>query len=286
MQKEYRVELVINNNFVLTKVDGVENILTGKGIGFKKRPGDIIYENEITGQYTIQDPNEKEKFALLTKELDPEVFEITTFITNEIERRSNVKVLAFSFMALADHMQFAIERYRNHQPLTNMMMNELNRFYPHEVELCNEIIDQVNQKYSLKLNEDEAGFIALHLINLLPSTGTDGLTQLKIVSAIIKIIEEYLEVQLDENSFYYQRLVTHLKYFIFRAFNEKENLDKHKSNDFFYRMSKIQYPTLHKCVDLIEEYLDYNYQIKVGKEEKGYLIVHLSGLLSRIEHDK
>ena len=41
----------------------------------------------------------------------------------------------------------------------------------------------------------------------------------------------------------------------------------------------MQYPEITKCVELVQEYLDYNYQIEVSTEEKGYLIIHINNLL-------
>ncbi len=35
----------LNNNMVLVKDNGIEKIILAKGIGFNKKPGDIISEN-------------------------------------------------------------------------------------------------------------------------------------------------------------------------------------------------------------------------------------------------
>ena len=102
------------------------------------------------------------------------------------------------------------------------------------------------------------------------------------IKDIIAIVQDYFEIKFDEDSFYYQRFVTHLKFLVFRIFKDKDT-DESSSirDDFFYRVSKVQYPEIHKCVNLIEEYLDFNYSLTMATEEKGYLVIHLSGLLKR-----
>ncbi len=80
-------------------------------------------------------------------------------------------------------------------------------------------------------------------------------------------------------SFYYQRLITHLKYLVFRIFKQEQT--DSETDDFFYRISRIQYPRIHRCVNIIDEYMNYNYNIHMSTEEMGYLVIHLSALLKR-----
>lgn len=50
----YQVVKVLNNNVCMAKDDkGMECIVVGKGIGFGKRPGDIIEEDKLEKKYSM-----------------------------------------------------------------------------------------------------------------------------------------------------------------------------------------------------------------------------------------
>lgn len=281
MQKNYKIESIINNNFVATRKDGIEIILAGRGIAFGRKIGDYVDQSKIEKTFSLEDARQKQNFTNLAETLPEDLMELTVKVVNVIENSSQLHLKTVTFMALADHIAFALERYQNGQHMPNKLLNEAKRFYPFEIELGKKAIDVIYKETGISLSEDEAGFIAIHLINTSESSDTSGVQQLKMIKDIISIVQDYFEITFDEESFYYQRFVTHLKFFVFRVLKEKENESTSVRDDFFYRVSKVQYPQIHKCVNLIEEYLDFNYSITIANEEKGYLVIHLSGLLKR-----
>lgn len=281
MQKNYKIESIINNNFVATRKDGIEIILAGRGIAFGRKLGEYVDQSKIEKTFSLEDARQKQNFTNLAETLPEDLMELTVKVVNVIENSSQLHLKTVTFMALADHIAFALERYQNGQHMPNKLLNEAKRFYPFEIELGKKAIDVIYKETGISLSEDEAGFIAIHLINTSESSDTSGVQQLKMIKDIISIVQDYFEITFDEESFYYQRFVTHLKFFVFRVLKEKENESTSVRDDFFYRVSKVQYPQIHKCVNLIEEYLDFNYSITIANEEKGYLVIHLSGLLKR-----
>lgn len=281
MQKNYKIESIINNNFVATRKDGIEIILAGRGIAFGRKIGEYVDQSKIEKTFSLEDARQKQNFTNLAETLPEDLMELTVKVVNVIENSSQLHLKTVTFMALADHIAFALERYQNGQHMPNKLLNEARRFYPFEIELGKKAIDVIYKETGISLSEDEAGFIAIHLINTSESSDTSGVQQLKMIKDIISIVQDYFEITFDEESFYYQRFVTHLKFFVFRVLKEKENESTSVRDDFFYRVSKVQYPQIHKCVNLIEEYLDFNYSITIANEEKGYLVIHLSGLLKR-----
>lgn len=280
MQKNYKITSIINNNFIATMKDGKEVIFAGKGIAFGKKIGAEVDEFKIEKIFSLEDDTQKQRFANLTESIPENILNLTVKVVKIIERSSQLQLNTVTFMALADHIAFAIERFNTEQVLPNKLLNEVKRFYPFEIELGKKAIAVIYEETGICLNEDEAGFIAIHLINSSETCDNNGIQQLKMIKDIITIIQDYFEIQFDEDSFYYQRFVTHLKFFVFRIYQEKEK-EMNIRDDFFYRVSKVQYPEIHKCVNLINEYLDYNYQLQMATEEKGYLVIHLSGLLKR-----
>lgn len=78
------------------------------------------------------------------------------------------------------------------------------------------------KRIGIKLPEDEAGYIAIHIINGLENSQKDeGINILEFSKQVIQIIEEVHGFKLDVNSLNYTRLITHLK-FLFKGFSEKK----------------------------------------------------------------
>lgn len=82
------------------------------------------------------------------------------------------------------------------------------------------------------MGEDEAGFIALHMVNA-RIDGNEMKSTLKmteIVQHILNIITYHYGIVLDESSFSYSRFLTHLQYFAMRVIR-KEVI--HSGEEFF-----------------------------------------------------
>ena len=98
---------------------------------------------------------------------------------------------------------------------------------------------------------------------------------------IIDVIESYYGIKLDSNSVYYERFLTHLKYFYARVLKNEMSSDHGLQDDFVFRILKTQYRDAAKCADLIGIYLNSEYDIEITEEEKGYLIIHIMNLVNK-----
>ena len=73
------VKKVYNNNVILAFDGNINNevILTGCGIGFKKKSGDIIDNSKIEKKFIIQDNNFENKVNKLAMKYHEEIFEVS-----------------------------------------------------------------------------------------------------------------------------------------------------------------------------------------------------------------
>ncbi len=72
-----RVLKVFNNNVVsIITEDKREGIVTGAGVGFGKKPGDLINESKVTQSFFIQN-EKKKKFYSFLERTPIEYFEIS-----------------------------------------------------------------------------------------------------------------------------------------------------------------------------------------------------------------
>ena len=69
------------------------------------------------------------------------------------------------YVTLTDHINSAVERYQNGISLKNMMRHEIRKFYPQEYRIGCQAIEWIEKKTGIDLGEDEAAFIAMHIVS-------------------------------------------------------------------------------------------------------------------------
>jgi len=120
------------------------------------------------------------------------------------------------YLTLTDHINYAIERHEMGMETKNALLWEIKRFYNHEFLIGKEALQIINHKLGIQLPEDEAGFIALHLVNAeLDMNQVSQVSEMaQIIQHILSIVKYYFKVDLDEYSLNNERFVTHLKFFV------------------------------------------------------------------------
>ena len=161
----YRVKKVINNNFV-SSIDqkGNQVIIRGLGIGFQKKPGEWIKDDKVEAVYRIEDKATSNKLQELVSQVPKEYIDTCTEIIDNIKSKLNKKLNDNIYITLTDHLSFAIERKQLKQEYSNALLWDIKRFYDEEYKLGLESLDIVEKKHNVRLSDDEAGFIALHIV--------------------------------------------------------------------------------------------------------------------------
>ncbi|MFD1900960.1 PRD domain-containing protein [Enterococcus termitis] len=127
------------------------------------------------------------------------------------------------------------------------------KFYPVEYDLGKMAVKKINKKLNVNLPESEA-FFTLHFVNgQLNSISGDEVFELsELTNEIMKIIIYFYKIDFDETSISYNRLVTHIKYFLMRLLNnEKIN----RLNPDFIDPILNNCPKEVECVELIASFL-------------------------------
>ena len=270
----YEVLKVINNNIVSAKnAEGEEIILRGLGIGFQKKPRDKVEESQIEKIYKIANPNTRNKLQELLSDIPLEYLNTCTEVIEHAKASLKRQLNENIYLTLTDHISFAIERLEKGQCYKNALLMETKRFYPAEYEIGIEALDIIKEKLAVELPIDEAGFIALHIVNAeLDTQMSDMMHITELIQNVLNIIKDYYKIDFDEESLYYDRLVTHLKFFGQRLFN---NEGPRNEDLIFLDMVKRQYPNDYRCAELIRQYIEATYKKSVGEEEMAFLTVHM-----------
>ena len=161
-----RIKKVYNNNLAsILSEEGREVIIMGKGIAFGKRCGDEVDESKIDKRFYQDDDKWNDRFIQLLNDIPTDCVE---FVSKEIEFAKtslNKEFRESVYVSLTDHIYSSISRYKEGVTLKNPMLWEISRFYEPEFEVGLQILDMINDKYDVQLPQDEAGFIAMHLVD-------------------------------------------------------------------------------------------------------------------------
>ena len=274
-----KVIRVFNNNIVATKTeDNKEAIVQGSGIGFGKKPGDLLNEAKIEKRFYIMDEHAS-KFHALFDQVPIEYFQIAELIMEKAQNELNVILDDQIVMALTDHIYFAVERQLKNVSLTNFLNSEISYLYRKEYQIGLWVLDQVEKIVNVKLNKDEAGFIALHIVNASMKKDKQDISDtLVFIKGIMDIIRNSFGIELDMNDLDTTRLMTHLKFLANRViYHENESIDALGD---MYSLLINQKKQLEPCLKAIDEYVLVTFNYQLSQQEKVYLMIHLLRILN------
>lgn len=270
-----KVIKVINNNLV-ESIDNNDNkvIVTGRGLGFKKVPGDEIDENLVERVYTCNDKASSNQLIQLLEKIPLEHIQVTNQIISFAKASLGKKLNKNVYITLADHINFAIERHKDGVVLKNALLWEIKKFYSHEFLVGKEALVIIQNKLGITLPEDEAGFIALHLVNaLMDDISMQKTTDMtKMIERILTIIKYHFNLELDEYSIHYERFITHLKFFAQRIFSETIIADQDAQ---FLEVLKKQYAKEYQCTLKVRDFIKQEYGCELTEDEMIYLTIHI-----------
>lgn len=276
-----KVEKVINNNLVRSRDSHNREILVmGSGLGFKKKPGDEIDSARVEKVYHLDTPGEQQDMEIILARAPLEVLQAVNEIVAYGKNSLHTELGDGLTLSLADHISFALTRYREGLVLQNALLGELRSFYPHEYSIGKTAL-QIIQKYTGELlPEDEAGFIALHFINVTSQMNSMSETNemMQLIRKILSLVEYDCQIQLDRGSIAYERFVTHLKYFSRRLFSEKQE-EVSQTDPGLYQMIKTSYRKAYLCALKVANLTRTEYGMQLSDEELIYLSIHINRLI-------
>src|SRR5699024_9966504 len=219
----------------------------GRGLAYQKKPASSNDESKIEKTFTLENKGISNKIAELLKDI-PEVYlELAYRIISLAKDKLSQKLDDYLYVALIDHLSFAVERHNRGLDLKNALKWEIRKYYKQEFQIALEALDIINQELNIELPEDEAASIALHFVNsqLSGENMSKTVQVTKMVNDILNIVKYYFQMELDEDSINYERFLTHLRFFATR-FIRKEKL-KDTYDDFLYNQIKIKYKEAFQC---------------------------------------
>lgn len=270
------VKVINNNNLCVLDDNGREQIVSGKGIGFGKKYGDMVEVSQIQKTYLITDSELQKKMISMLKEIPSEYMFFTNDMVEHIKKVYPSKLNESLLVTLSDHIAFTIERKKSGIEFTNPLIDSIREAYPEELSLGEYCVEQIRERLDIAMSKDEAGFIAMHIINArLDIKMSDVYEITKMINGCIEIAEYYYQEKFQKDSVSYERFLTHLKYLAQRLFQNKP-LPQNLSDDVtFVAMIKKTCNKHYKCAMCIQEYILKTYKKDINDDELITLAIHL-----------
>ncbi|NRD76796.1 PRD domain-containing protein [Bacillus sp. BRMEA1] len=276
------IKKILNNNVVVSNNEMHQEIVVmGRGLAFQKKVGEAINPAKIEKTFVLETHGISEKLAKLLRDTSELYLNISAKILDYAQFHLPYKLDEYLYVALTDHISFAISRYKQGIHLKNPLQWEIRKYYKQEFQIALRALEIIENETGIKLGDDEAASIALHLVNsqLSGENMAAAIQITEMVNTILNIVKYHFKMELDETSVNYERFLTHLRFFAVR-FIRKEKLDE-TVDHFFYDQIKLKYPDAHDCTKKIATYLENYFNWSLTKDEEIYLTVHIHRVTNR-----
>ncbi|WP_204207508.1 BglG family transcription antiterminator LicT [Mammaliicoccus sciuri] len=272
-----KITKILNNNVVISKINGEERIVMGAGIAFGKKNGQAIEKDKIDKIFRMTS-DEQERMLTLIKELDDDVLLISQEIIVEANKLYKEPLSESIYISLTDHINYAIKRHKEGTVINNPLLYEIKRLYPDEYKIGLFGIDRIAKHFNLDMPKDEAGFIAMHIVNANMNESISNVYEItKITQSIVNLVRYHFNLDISEEELSYARFITHLKFFSQRLINS-ESLEEVMDISLLASLQR-KYNESNRCVDKIGDFLKRNYNHDLSNDERVYLILHIARLL-------
>ena len=273
-----KIKKILNNSAVVTtNKDGEEIVVIGKGIAFGKKTNDEIDQRKIYKIYKPFDSSQRKVLLETIHETDPIFFQISQKIVDRLKREENIELADSVYITLTDHLATSVERGRKGLYLKNKFLWEIKEYYPKEYQYGLWALKMLDNQFHLEFPEDEAGFIATHIISgELGNDISDFKKSAEFIKSVTKIVRFYFNINLDYNSLSYNRFVVHLKFFwksmmYTKGHSRLENLSQEILN--VIKNSDVE---AYKCALKIKRFIKEKYNYDLSNEEVMYLAIHIN----------
>ncbi|ALJ19445.1 PRD domain-containing protein [Microbacterium sp. No. 7] len=268
------IKKVLNSSVVLVVDErGAERVLLGKGIGFGAKAGEAVPDGVTDRVFVALDDAGQRDFVELMAQIPGEFVELARVIV-AAATDAGLALDPHVYLALTDHLHFAVERHRRGMRVVNRLAWELKTVYPTEYAVGLRAVALLRERFGADLPDDEAANVAFHLANAAvdrPSTDTARVVQL--ISSITTIVANAGGVDLTAGDLHARRFLTHLQFFAERLFSGGTLADR---DDFLYRSMSESQPRAVTIAERVRTFIRTEHGLEISNEEVAYLALHIA----------
>ncbi|MGG7059046.1 glucose PTS transporter transcription antiterminator GlcT [Clostridium nigeriense] len=261
-----------NNNILLVMENGKEKILFNKGIGFGKRPGDIVEKGIVVEKiFVIEDKDNQRNFNEILNRVDTKLIalveEVIAEITDELGEELNENI----HVGLIDHLFYAIRRLKDNEEIQNPFLVEIETLYGREFSMACRLATRIKEELGVEVPEGEKGFISLHIHSARNNGKLSNTIKYSFLSnSIVEHVEDRLKIEIDRKSLDYARFLTHIRFAIERIMTDAPI--KNDLVDVIKMKYRLSYEIAWETKSIICKVLNIE---SVSEDEVAYLAMHI-----------
>lgn len=273
------ISKILNNNVVITLNDENEEIIVmGRGIGYQKSKGDLIDSEKVNKIFRISNEDTSNKLQELLNNIPIEHMKISNEIIEYAESTLGKKLNDNIYISISDHSYTAINRMKKGITIKNAVLWETKNLYKDEFAIGVKALDIIEKNYGVRLPDDEAGFIALHIVSAQLDNGHTIVHDItKIMQDILNIVRYQFAIEFKESSVFYYRFITHLKFFAQRLLSDSTYKEERDSE--LLAIIKDKYSEAFQCIKKIEIFIKNQYNYRLTDDEIIYLTIHVAKIV-------
>uniref|UniRef100_UPI00403F3255 PRD domain-containing protein n=1 Tax=Candidatus Enterococcus willemsii TaxID=1857215 RepID=UPI00403F3255 len=276
------IKKVLNSSVVLVEENGKEMVFFGKGVGYGKKTGEEIRDDQVDQIFLKIDKKKSTQILELLDEIPFEFFEMTREIIFEAEKKLGKELNPSLYFTLTDHLHFAVERAREGMTVTNRLYWEIKNYYPQEFEIGKYALSILNQTFQIQLPKEEASNIAFHLVNAQAENDehANSFKYAKLIGGIVNMVRYSIQLDIDTSSIHYTRFITHVRFFVERYYSN-HLLDGNEKE--LYKQMWTLYPSAMELATKVKNYVEKIEDTQIPDEETIYLGVHINRLMKHTQ---
>ena len=280
--KYFYLKTINNNAIVSINENHQEAIILGKAVGVdpNRHVGGQVNPSLIERVFT----KNNEYIEPLLRDIPYSYYALVQWIMDYAEKEFNYDFKESLYLTLLDHIVFANKRYQEDEIIINPLLNEIKAFEREKYDFATKVVVEINNRLDTSFDENEVGFIAFHFVNAMSELSQ---SQNKKVVVILKELTDFLtdfllnsrHLEIDQESYYFSRLITHLKYLFTRALSNK-NIKNGGDDAKLIGMIKENFYDEWTISLEICAYLKNEYNIVTSEQEVAYITMHLLPILN------
>lgn len=283
--KTYVLKRVLNNNAVIASQSGTDYLLMGLSIGWGKHAGEAIGSDTVERFYVLHDSSLYQRLNQLFEQIPGDIMQFSMELVTLIKSSMGTPLSDNLYTTIPDHINSAINLYHEGLSVSNMMLWDVKSFFAKEFEIGSVVIEAVNRRFSVSLGEDEAAFIALHIVNASHETPDGAAVEItRFITRMVSETERLLHRSLARESLPFFRYVTHLKYLgrrVIAASEDKRNDADPESRDLL-ALIRDNYARPFSYARQLCSFIEQEYGFTCDDSDLLYLTIHIQKLLSAL----
>lgn len=263
---------ILNNNVIMAQdLDTKEEaVLIGRGLGFQAELGEEVPDEKIEKIFYFFDEDQYKQYKNVLDNIDKNIIGLTEEILAMVAKELAEPLNEHIHVALADHINFTLERLEGNLDIENPFLGEIKALYPRDFELACRAARMIEEKFKVKIPEGERGFIAMHLHSARANRDLSRTVKYtSMINKMVEIIETELNIKLDRDEINFARLLVHLRFAL-------ERIDRGIpiKNPLQARIKK-EFGKSYKIAEKIAKFIRERMGKNPPQDELGYLALHI-----------